>query len=192
MIDDGVNKLLSRIDDGVVAVLVVRRIDGVVVINDKTDPDLPLPRAVDCTADESKGGAVEELAVDCPADESKGGAVAELAAQNVSNPGNGGRLVARDVASPLAPKYGLIGGAAASAGAAVSLSSSSSSTSSSLIPAAFLSAIASANFFVIILQAGAAVGIGSSSSRCNASADRILLLPRRHDGLRWVLLGLSC
>ena len=112
VIDDGVNKLLSHIDDGVVAVLVVRGIDGVVVINDKTDPDLPLPRAVDCTADESKGGAVAELA------------------RNVSNPGNGGRLAARDVASPLAPKYGLIGGAAAasaaSADAAVSLSSSSS------------------------------------------------------------------
>ena len=71
VIDDGVYNSFSRIDDGVVAVLVVRRIDGVVVINDKTDPDLPLPRAVDCTADESKGGAVEELAVDCPADESK-------------------------------------------------------------------------------------------------------------------------
>ena len=53
VIDDGVNKLLSRIDDGVVAVLVVRRIDGVVVVlvvqiidgvvvkNDKTDPDGP-------------------------------------------------------------------------------------------------------------------------------------------------------
>ena len=57
-------------------------------------------------------------AVDCPAGESKGGAVAELAAQNVSNPGNGGRLVARDVASPLAPKYGSIGGAAAASAAA--------------------------------------------------------------------------
>jgi hypothetical protein len=106
------------------------RLDGVVVINDKTDPDLPLPRAVDCTADKSKLGAVAELAVDCPANESKGGAVAELA-RNVSNPGNGERLVAWDVASPLAPKYGLIGGAAAAsaawADAAVSLSSSSSS-----------------------------------------------------------------
>jgi hypothetical protein len=129
VIDDGVNKSLSRIDDGVVAVLVVLRIDGVVVINDKTDPDLPLPRAVDCTADKSKLGAVAELAEDCPVDESKGGAVAELA-RNVSNPGNGRRLVARDVAFPLVPKYGSIGGAAAaltaSADAAVSLSSSSS------------------------------------------------------------------
>jgi len=120
VIDDDVNNSFLRIDDGVVAVLVVRRVDCVVVRNDKTDPDLPC--AVDCTADESKGGAVaEELAaraVDCPANESKGGAVAELAARNVSNPGNGGRLVARAVASPLAPKYGSIGGAAAaSAGA---------------------------------------------------------------------------
>ena len=92
VINDGVNNLFSRIDDGVVAVLVVRRIDGVVVRNDKTDPDLPC--AVDCTADESKGGAV-----------------AELAARNASNPSNGGRLAARAVASPLAPKYGSIGGA---------------------------------------------------------------------------------
>ena len=60
VIDDGVNNSFLRIDDGVVAVLVVRRIDGVEVRNDKTDPDLP--RAVDCTADESKGGAVAELA----------------------------------------------------------------------------------------------------------------------------------
>ena len=98
------------------------------VINDKTDPDLLLMRAVDCTANESKLGAVAELAVDCPADESRGDAVAELA-RNVSNPGNGGRLVAQDVASPLAPKYGSIGGAAAAsaalADAVVSLSSSS-------------------------------------------------------------------
>ena len=128
VIDDGVNNSFLCIDDGVVAVLVARRIDSVVVINDKTDPDLPLPRAVDCTADESKGGAV-----------------AELAARNDSNPSNGGRLAARAVGSPVAPKYGSIGGAAAasagataaSAGAAVSLSSSSSSTSSSLILAAF-------------------------------------------------------
>ena len=108
VINDGVNNLFSRIDDGVVAVLVVRRIDGVVVRNDKTDPDLPC--AVDCTANESKGGVVAELAaraVDCPANKSKGGAVAvaELAAQNASNPSNGGRLAARVVASPLAPKY---------------------------------------------------------------------------------------
>jgi hypothetical protein len=67
-----------HIDDCVVAVLVVRRIDGVVLINDKTDPSLLLPRAVDCPADESKGGAVAELA------------------RNASNPGKGGRLVARD------------------------------------------------------------------------------------------------
>ena len=67
------------------------------LINDKTDPSLLLPRAVDCPADESKGGAVAELA------------------RNVSNPGKGGRLVARVVATPLAPKYGA---AAASAGAA--------------------------------------------------------------------------
>ena len=79
------------------------------VINDKTDPDLPLPPVVDCTADKSKGGAVEELAVDCPADESKGGAVAELAARNVSNPGNGGRLVARCPGRgfPISPKVRL-------------------------------------------------------------------------------------
>ena len=77
------------------------------MINDKTDPSLLLPRAVDCPADESKGGAVAELA------------------RNVSNPGNGGRLAARDVASPLAPKYGLIGGAAAaSAAAAVAVTTS--------------------------------------------------------------------
>jgi len=111
VIDDGVNNLFLRIDDGVVAVLVVQRIDGVVVRNDWTDPDRPdhLPdgnaaaAAVDCTANESKGGVVAELAsraVDCPADESKGGAVAELAARNASNPGNGGRLAARAVASP--------------------------------------------------------------------------------------------
>jgi hypothetical protein len=70
VINDGVNNLISRIDDGVVAVLVVRRIDGVVVRNDKTDPDRPdhLPdgnaaaAAVDCTSDESKGGVVAELA----------------------------------------------------------------------------------------------------------------------------------
>ena len=126
VIDDGVNNSFLHIDDGVAAVLVVRRIDGVVVRNDKTDPDLPL--AVGCTADESKGGVVAELAaraVDCPADESKGGAVAELAAQNASNPSNGGRLAARAVASPLAPKYGLIGGAAAaSAAAAVAVTTS--------------------------------------------------------------------
>ena len=58
--NDGANNLFLRIDDGVVAVLVVRRIDGAVVRNDKTDPDLQC--AVDCTADESKGGAVAELA----------------------------------------------------------------------------------------------------------------------------------
>ena len=60
VINDGANNLFLRIDDGVVAVLVVRRIDGAVVRNDKTDPDLQC--AVDCTADESKGGAVAELA----------------------------------------------------------------------------------------------------------------------------------
>jgi hypothetical protein len=32
VIDDGVNKSLSRIDDGVVAVLVVQQIDGVVLV----------------------------------------------------------------------------------------------------------------------------------------------------------------
>jgi hypothetical protein len=81
-IDDGVNNSFSRIDDCIVAVLVVQRIDSVVVRNDKTDPDLP-------------------RAVDCPANESKGGAVAELAARNASNPSNGGRLLAaRAVASP--------------------------------------------------------------------------------------------
>jgi hypothetical protein len=103
VIDDGVNNSFSRIDDGVVAVFVVRQIDGVGLRNDKTDPNLPLPRAVDCTADESKGGVAAELAataVDCPADESKGGAVAELVARNASNPGNRGRLAARMVASP--------------------------------------------------------------------------------------------
>jgi hypothetical protein len=64
VINDGVNKLLLHIDDCVVvAVLVVRRIDGVVLINDKTDPSLLLPRAVDCPADESKGGVVAELAL---------------------------------------------------------------------------------------------------------------------------------
>ena len=78
VIDDGVNNSFLRIDDGVVAVFVVRRIDGVGLRNDKTDPNLPLPRAVDCTADESKGGAV-----------------AELVARNASNPGNRGRLAAR-------------------------------------------------------------------------------------------------
>ena len=117
VIDDGVNNSLSCIDDGVVAVFdgvvavfdgvvavfVVRRIDGVELGNDKTDPNMLLPRAVDCTADESKGSVAAELAataVDCPADESKGGAVAELVARNASNPGNGGRLAARLVASP--------------------------------------------------------------------------------------------
>ena len=93
VIDDGVNNLFLRIDDGVVAVLVVQRIDGVVVRNDKTDPDLPravdctAAAAVDCAAAKSKGGEVAESAaraVDCPADESKGGAVAELAARNAS------------------------------------------------------------------------------------------------------------
>ena len=101
------------------------------VRNDKTDPDLP--GAVDCTADESKVGVVacSARAVDCPADESKGGAVAELAARNASNPSNGGRLAARAVASPLAPKYGLIKGAVtASAAAAVAVTTSSSSSSS--------------------------------------------------------------
>jgi hypothetical protein len=97
-----------------------------VVRNDKTDPELKC--AVDCTADESKGGVVAELAaraVDCPADESKGGAVAELAARNASNPSNGGRLAARAVASPLAPNYGSIGGAVvASAAAAVAVTTS--------------------------------------------------------------------
>ena len=100
MIDDGVNKSLSHIDDGVVAVsvgrqidgvvvvLIVRRVDGVVVKNDKTDPDGP---------DNSNAAAA---AVDCAAVESKGGAVAELVARNASNPGNRGRLVARMVASP--------------------------------------------------------------------------------------------
>jgi hypothetical protein len=83
VIDDGVNNSFLRIDDGVVAVFVVRQIDGVGLRNDKTDPNLPLPRAVDCTADESKGGAV-----------------AELVAQNASNPGNRGRLAARMVAFP--------------------------------------------------------------------------------------------
>jgi len=126
VINDGVNNLFLRIDDGVVAVSVVQGIDGVVVRNDKTDPDLPGP--VDCTADESKVGVVAELAaraVDCPADESKGGAVAELAARNASNPSNGGRLAARAVASPLAPKYGSIkGAAAASAAAAVAVTTS--------------------------------------------------------------------
>ena len=93
VIDDGVNNSFSRIDDGVVAVFVVRRIDSVGLRNDKTDQNLPLPRAVDCTIDESKGGVAAELAataVDCPADESKGGAVAELVARNASNPGNEG------------------------------------------------------------------------------------------------------
>ena len=76
--------------------------------NDKTDPDGP---------DDPDGNAAA-AAVDCAAVESKGGAVAELAPRNVSNPGKGGRLVAWVVASPLAPKYGSIGGAAtASAGA---------------------------------------------------------------------------
>ena len=80
VIDDGVNNLFLRIDDGVVAVFdgvvavfVVRRIYGVGLRNDKTDPNLPLPRAVDCTTDESKGGAV-----------------AELVARNASSPGNEG------------------------------------------------------------------------------------------------------
>ena len=94
VIDDGVNNSFSRIDCGVVTVLVVRRIDGVVVRNDKTDPDLP--SAVDCTANKSKGGVVVELAA--PAVD--WGAVAELAARNASNLGNGGRLAARAVASP--------------------------------------------------------------------------------------------
>ena len=78
------------------------------VKNDKTDPDGP---------DDPDGNAAA-AAVDCAAVESKGGAVAELAPRYASNPGKGGRLVARDVASPFAPKYGSGGAAAASAGAA--------------------------------------------------------------------------
>jgi hypothetical protein len=62
VIDDGVNNSFSHIDDGVVAVFVVRRIDGVGLRNDKTDLNLPLPRTVDCTADESKGDVAAELA----------------------------------------------------------------------------------------------------------------------------------
>jgi len=106
-------------------------LSGVVVINDERDPGLLLPRAVDC-----------------PADESKGGAVADLAARNASNPGNGGRLAARTVGSPVVPKYGSssIGGAAAFVAAfvelalvdpsqnPVSLASSSSSLSSMSSP----------------------------------------------------------
>ena len=52
-------------------VLVVRQIDGVVVKNDKTDPDGPddpdgnaAAAAVDCAAVESKGGEVAELALE--------------------------------------------------------------------------------------------------------------------------------
>jgi hypothetical protein len=59
VINDGVNNSFLRIDDGVVAVLIVRRIGGVVVRNDQTHPDLP--GAVDCTA---------AAAVDCAAVES--------------------------------------------------------------------------------------------------------------------------
>jgi hypothetical protein len=71
VIDDGVNNSFSRID-GVVVVLVVRRIDGVVVRNDKTDPDGP----------DDLDGNVAAAAVDCAAVESKGGEVAELARNN--------------------------------------------------------------------------------------------------------------
>ena len=71
VIDDGVNNSFSRID-GVVVVLVVRRIDGVVVRNDKTDPEGP---------DDLDGNAAA-AAVDCAAVESKGGEVAELARNN--------------------------------------------------------------------------------------------------------------
>ena len=52
--------------------MVVRRIDGVVVRNDKTDPDGP---------DDLDGNAAA-AAVDCAAVESKGGEVAELARNN--------------------------------------------------------------------------------------------------------------
>jgi len=73
VIDDGVNNSFLRIDDGVVAVLVVRRIDGVVVRNDKTDPDLPLCSRLHRRREQ--GGCssrVAARAVDCPADESRG------------------------------------------------------------------------------------------------------------------------
>ena len=112
MIDDGVNNSFLRIDDGVVAVLVVRRIDGVVVRNDKTDPDLPLCSRLHRRREQ--GGCSSRVGCSSsrlPRRREQGGAVAELAAQNASNPSNGGRLAARAVASPLAPKYGSIGGA---------------------------------------------------------------------------------
>ena len=167
VIDDGVNNSFSQID-GVVVVLVVRRIDGVVMFvlkNDNTDPEGPDdPDGLDLP-----GGNAAAAAVDCTAVESKGGTVSELAPRNASNPGKGGRLVARAVGSPVAPKYGTIGGAAAaSAGAAAASSSSSSlllSMSSSLIdPAAFLTAIASANFFAILPPDADAAGAAAATA----------------------------
>ena len=76
VIDDGVNNSFSQIDC-VVVVLVVRQIDGVVMLvvvvrNDKTDPDGP----------DNLDGNAATAAVDCAAVESKGGEVAELARNN--------------------------------------------------------------------------------------------------------------
>ena len=140
--------------------LVVRRIDGVVMLllkNDNTDPEGPDdPDGLDLPGGNAAAAAVDCAAVTAAAVESKGGTVSELARpQNASNPGKGGRLVARAVGSPVAPKYGAIGRAVAASAAAAAASSSSSSllssSSSSLIdPAAFLTAIASANFFEIL------------------------------------------
>ena len=95
------------------------------VKNDKTDPDGP---------DNSNAAAA---AVDCAAVESKGGAVAELAPRNVSNPGKGGRLVAWVVASPLAPKYGSIGGAAAASAGAAAASAAAAAVAVMPVPTFF-------------------------------------------------------
>ena len=177
VIDDGVNNSFSQID-GVVVVLVVRRIDGVVMFvlkNDNTDPEGPDdPDGLDLPGGNAAAAAVDcaavaaAAAVDSAAVESKSGTVSELAPRNASNPGKGGRLVARAVGSPVAPKYGTIGGAAAASAGAAAASSSSSSlllSSSSLIdPAAFLTAIASANFFAILPPDADAVGAAAATA----------------------------
>ena len=124
VIDEGVNNSFS----GIVAVMLdVRQIDGVVMLvvvlkNENTDPDGPdNPDG----PDDPRGNAAGAAAASAGAVDGKGGTVAEFAPLNVSNPGKEGRLFARVVATPLAPKYGsggaaapLAGAVAASAGAA--------------------------------------------------------------------------
>ena len=86
----------------------------VVLKNENTDPDGP----DDLDGQDDPRGNAAAAAVDGTAVDGKGGTVAELAPRNVSNPGKEGRLVARVVATPLAPKSGSGGATAPSAGAA--------------------------------------------------------------------------